>query len=214
MKTISELIAVTSLIEDLTAEQKEETIKLLTTFKNENGAIKVGPESKPYLPTMQIFSVKCKTQEDVFDVLEKLPPVDAPYDIGQGATKISDRKFVLTIDNPCQRNSAADFHLGIRYKYKETDVFIDIPLYGSKYADKLRSLLEPDKRHVSESEYVHFLGMSSNYISNIKVTAFKFRNDWKTRTINWYGGNKSTLDGMQIDELMFAILDTTPTETK
>lgn len=141
---------------------------------------------------MIVFDLK--TKSELKKVISILKPTNTEHVIEHGNKWYEPQTpFRVGIENPATPKHITPFCLKVSYEYNEYKVRIKVLL--SEYMD----FVVEDLRTPTDSEYVHFIGISATTIRNMKIKCYKFKTP---NHVGWYGGDKTLIDEDIINEII------------
>ena len=185
---------------DLTPLSELQRKKLLDEYHNmiENNLM-IEHVNMTLSVTNQYIFAKARSLGEVQELLEKLPPSESTYTLGNiDKTKIN-RPFRISIENPASPNQYNDFRVNIAYRSfvpflsRSYDVRVSFPV------GHLIGFLEVTSRKVTESEHHYFLGVPMMQLLEMRVKAYTFKDG---QVMHFYGGDVVLRSEREIDEIM------------
>lgn len=138
---------------------------------------------------------KFSTIDEIIDFIVKHPPTNKQTILGFAGKqdRIIESPFRLQIQN--KANPSEYFKNEVKVEYKLSDIRVELTVPSENC-----EFLNRTSRHITDSEYVHFIGRSVRELQNIKVLSYEFKNS--SKVIKWYGGDITLLDVEQINLIL------------
>lgn len=138
---------------------------------------------------------KIKDFNDIKFILAELIPTEKQTTIGSsGNDKLHtlETPFRFDIKNPAVATSSYPYCIDLNYISNGIDVDIQIPI------DLLIDFTKRGQRTVTDCEYHYFVGISMSKLINHQLMTY----EWKTNQMGWFGGNKTLLNLLTIQEII------------